>query len=616
MYAVARDLKLVLQQLIAEPDPVATEDLVVIEEHPDYPGELVFQTLGNPNAFYSRYRGWVSHYLVLSELFNLDSFITQLNHDGWHPVFGGSAEAILADLQRWREPLAVEGYDLHPFQQFSLRRAFETDFFFFNWATGAGKSFIAAVGAAELFRRDEVDLVIAATVSKSKENLRRFFAKAGLDAVVNDGTKAKRLRGYYEGHQVYVCNYEKLWVDNEAITDLTHGLRVLFVFDECHKIITDGKPNNARKAFDRLVHLTRPRVWPMSASVVNGNPLRFRDVFSLAHEHPHPLGSRGDFERRYANEVKTIPIKHANGRRFDLTVYDWNLNRLHEIRHRVSHTHAVRKTDPGVAQYFKGMATIVVAIQASREESRLTEFITDRAWEAYQREENMAPYYHLLRTVANIPTALMKTESAVVKELIRDEHWDLDKLMVAAGNGTKIEVLNEQLESIRDAGDKVLVFTHWTNLTLHLIEPLITVPHVTHFGTGQTNKESQAAQDRFQDDPDLTCFLTSDAGEHGLNMTAARYVIQFDPTYSYDDGMQRASRIDRSDSHLDGLTNYVYVTEGSVEERVWSINNARRIISAAVQGTEESISYGDAERERALRSEAENMAFLLFGDRM
>ena len=78
--------------------------------------------------------------------------------------------------------------------------------------------------------------------------------------------------------------------------------------------------------------------------------------------------------------------------------------------------------------------------------------------------------------------------------------------------------------------------------------------------------------------------------------------------------MQRASRIDRSDSHLDGLTNYVYVTEQSVEERVWQINQQRRIISGVVQGTQEVLSHG-VDAERARLSEAQNLAWLLFGER-
>jgi SNF2 family DNA or RNA helicase len=150
-----------------------------------------------------------------------------------------------------------------------------------------------------------------------------------------------------------------------------------------------------------------------------------------------------------------------------------------------------------------------------------------------------------------------------------------------------------------------------------LIKDAIEVPHVVHYGTGQTAQEAQQAQDRFKADPDITCFLTSDAGKEGLNMQCARTVIQLDPTYSYDDTYQRASRIHRADSHLDGLTNVVYVTEGSVEERVWKTNLAGRLINESIQGSVESLNFGSsltwADRERAQRSEAENLAWMIFG---
>jgi hypothetical protein len=62
-----------------------------------------------------------------------------------------------------------------------------------------------------------------------------------------------------------------------------------------------------------------------------------------------------------------------------------------------------------------------------------------------------------------------------------------------------------------------VVFCHWTNLGLLPLAKHIAVPHVVHYGTGQTNRESQEAQDRFKADPDITCFASSDAGTHGLN---------------------------------------------------------------------------------------------------
>lgn len=610
-FTVVEDLRGELEHRLDTKLPLDT--IIVVEEHPDYPGELVFQPFEGEDGFYSRYRSWISRYCVLSELFNLGAFVTQLTADGWEVIFGLTAQPILANYARWSQPLEIEGYHLHPFQQFSLQRAFETDFFFFNWSTGAGKSFACTAGARELFARGEIDRVIACTVSKSKIDLCRFFLNAGLDAVINDGTKVKRRKVYEEAHQAYIMNYEKLNFDRAQIEELVRDTRTLFIFDECHKIVTSEKQNLARQAFEKIIALTAPgsKIWPMSASVVNGNPLRFHDVFAIGQGWRNPLGSRGQFEQRYADSIKTIDIKTKTGRRFPLTVYDWNFGRLQEVRHRAAdRTQTARKTDPGVAPYFKGMATIVEPVQFSSEERAIEEAIKDRAWEAYQRGESLKPFYDLLRYVCNTPAALRHTTHEIVQQILQDANYRPSELPVVS---SKLEKLNDKLESIQEQGDKAVVFTHWTHLSLHLIKDEIAVPHVVHYGVGQSDRESQEAKERFQSDPAITCFLTSDAGSHGLNMQCARYVLQMEPTYSYDDGMQRASRIDRADSHLDGLTNYVFLVEDSVEERVWAVNNARREISAAVQGTEESFSHGDADRERALRSEAENMAWMMFG---
>jgi len=579
--------------------------VVVVESAPDFPGELLFQPFDNEQTFYLRYQDWISRYLVLNELSNLDAFVQQLTEDEHTVIFGPSADPILQNHERWRQPLEVgEGFTLHPYQSYALRRSFDQDYWFFNWSAGAGKSFCCALGAKKLFDGDEIDLVLAFTLSKLKIDLCRRFTAAGMDAVINDGGRPRRQKVYGENHQVFVANYEKAWVDEDSLSELIAGKRVLWIFDECHKIVAEGSPNKSRKALDRMIKSTQSRVWPMSASVVGGNPLRYRDVFSLdGKPRDNPLGTKADFVERYADKVSRFDVKTRTGGTFQVTSYDWNLNRLQEVRHRVGNrTQAVRKTDPGVREAFKGLQTVLEPVQFSEAEAHLTRIITEKAAAAHERGETLMPYYRLLRYACNTPAALTHTTDEIGLE-IAAEHPHLVRDVMC----TKLEMLNDKLESIREAGDKVVVFTHWTNLTLHLIRPKLTVPHVIHYGVGQSDKESQDAQDRFKADPDITCFLTSDAGSHGLNMQCARYVIQYEPLYSYDDAMQRASRIDRSDSHLDGLTNYVMVTEDSVEQRVWDIQQQRREISSAIQGTQEVLSY------KGGRGESESLAYLIFG---
>lgn len=932
---------------------VSAARIILVEEHPDYPGHLGLEPLDETarGLFYAQYSDWMSRHLILNELHLADTLTARLTADGYYVIWMPSTAAIRADIDRWSAPLHIEGYQFRPFQQFSLNRALERArtgatapdrFWFWNWSAGAGKSFCSGAAAKALFDSGDIDLVIACTLSKLKENLRRtFVAPAGLDAVVNDGPKPKRAKGYQAGHQVYVMNYEKLWHDEALIEPLVAGRRVLWVLDEalaldtpvltrdrgwqtvesvaagdwvpgskgwvevvrktdvwtdkpcyrvttqdggevvcsknhawtvcsgrdgdelltvntaelglmirlaesgwsrrpvriaipqgvefdhasldldpyvlgywlgdgvtgcptvvvgdedrealerelqsrgfttkrtgkvlyvsrpeanprngksfrasllgagvlndkhvprrylessreqrlellrglmdsdgycsargdaavytqrpgrlmddvehlvrslgyspqrrilprsgfdtntpahqltwlpvvgenpfslarkasrvravdrvaskkvvsvepvvevpvqclevdspdhlfavgktwvlthnCHKLITAAGQNKSRQALDRLTRMAHSIVWPMSATVVGGNPLRYRDVFSLdGHPTRNPLSTKTDFIARYADRVRDVPIMSKNGRQASFVVYDWNLDELQEVRHRVGdRTMAVRKTDPGVREQFKGIETLPVQVQPTPATTELLDLITNQARAANRAGEGLAPYYMLARIACINPEALRHSSSPEAAAIVA-AHPDL----IDAAHSAKIEVLNDLLDGIREAQDKAVVFCHWNDLGLIPLARHLRVPHVLHHGA-QTAVESQDAQDRFKADPDITAFCSSDAGTHGLNLQEARYVVNVDPTYSYDDLAQRNARIDRADSHLDGLTAYVLITEGSVEERVWETCQARRRLAATVQGTSEELSYGS---DRVSLNESANLAWLL-----
>jgi hypothetical protein len=593
--------------------------IILIEEHPHYPGYLLFEPLDETarGMFYAQYHDWMSRHLILNELHLAHRFADLLTDDGYHVFWTPSTVHIQSDINRWSTPLDIEGYTFRPFQTFSLNRALERSrqgttngdrFYFWNWSAGAGKSFTSGAAAKALLDSGDIDLVIACTLSKLKENLRRtFVTPAGLDAIITDGTKAKRLRLYNEPHQVYVMNYEKLWHDEEQIAALVAQRRVLWILDEGHKLITDNGQNKSRQALDRLTQTCDATIWPMSATVVGGNPLRFRDVFSLDGKPArNPLSTKTDFIARYADRVKEIPLRSRTGVAFSFTTYDWNLQNLQDVRHRVGdRTMAVRKTDPGVREQFKGIETLPTIVQATPATRELLDLITTRARAANRRGESLVSHYLMARIACINPAALRHSTVPEAADILRERPDLLD-----AAHSAKIEILNALLDEIREAQDKAVVFCHWTELGLLQLAPHLTVPHVLHYGTGQSAKESQDAQDRFKADPDITAFCSSDAGTHGLNLQEARYVINVDPTYSYDDLAQRNARIDRADSHLDGLTAYVLITEDSVEERVWEVCESRRLLAAAVQGTQEELSYGD----HAGRDESQSLEWLLFGE--
>ena len=597
MYALEHDLDAVL----AGCEPAS---LCVVEEAPGFPGQLVFQTV-DQQGFYARYRDWVSRYGVLNEVYMLSPFVDELRADGWAPVFLPSCGPVLESISRWSEPLDVDGLTvpggggLYPYQSFTLRRALERagddGYWFFGWGTGAGKSLAAAAGAQELVNRGRVDVVVAFTLRKLRTNLCRYMrSTTNLNAVVCEGTPAKRKAMWGDPDvQVYVTNYDKAYFDREHLSALFAARRPLLVLDEVQKVLTDGKRTRAREHLDALVAgASDPVVWPMSASVVSANPLRYRDVFSLAAGSAAPLGSKKDFEARYASERREVRINTRKGHSFTVVEYDWDVGKLQEVRHRVAdRAQHVRKTDPGVRDNFRGMQTVVVPVQLSDEDRELYDAVAARARDAKEAGEGVANHFRLMRYICNTPEALLHTEDAFGAELALRF-----PALVTSDNSAKMEMFLDQAEGIRDAGDKAVVFTQWTNLSLFLISRQLDkrgIRHVKHYGVGMTDRQAQAAQDEFKSDPSITVFLSSDAGAYGLNMQEARYVVSYECPYSYDTLMQRGERINRADSYLDGLTSYVYVTDDTVEERIWQVNNRRRELASATLGTTESLSYGD-----------------------
>lgn len=594
---------------------ISPTNSVIVEPHPEFAGELVFQTV-DPQGFYSAYRDWVSRYCVLNELFNLSKFVEQLESDGWSVYFARSCEPTLESYQKWLQPVHIAGFKLspYPFQSFGLNRALErsqdsTDtgrMYFAGWCCGAGKSVFAAAGAQELINRNEVTLVVAFTLQKLKKNLCKFFNDTTeLNAVVVDGS-ADRRRKIYAGdcHEVLVLNYDKAWADLEILKELVSRHDTLFILDECQKLLTDGRKNRSRKAFDEIVKAAqKSTVWPMSATVVNHSPLKYRDVFNLAGGRKNPLGTKQDFEDRYAENKRRFKIQTKNGGSFETIFYDWSLGKLQEVRHRVSdRTQSVRKTDPAIRDNFKGLQNIVVPVQMSAEDRKIYDAIVEEAAAAKEREESLATYYRLLRYVCNNPESLSKTDDPVGQS-IADRYAPTSKYC------SKLELFLEQVESLQDSEEQVVVFTQWTNLSLFFLRNELAqrkIKHVVHYGVGQSDRESQMAQEVFKSDPECTVFLSSDAGAYGLNFQNARYVINYEAPYSYDVLMQRNSRIDRADSYLDGLTAYVYITENSVEERIWDVNNARRELASATLGTAEVLSYGK-------ETEPSTLDYLIFG---
>jgi superfamily II DNA or RNA helicase len=152
------------------------------------------------------------------------------------------------------------------------------------------------------------------------------------------------------------------------------------------------------------------------------------------------------------------------------------------------------------------------------------------------------------------------------------------------GSG-KFEALFDLLDPLLAEGHKVLLFSQFVEC-LKLIEAEFerrAIPY--HMLTGQTTRRERVVT-AFADDPRPCVFLLSlRAGGLGLNLTAASYVILFDPWWN---PAIEAQAIDRT--HRIGQTRtviaYRLLTEGTVEERIWELQQRKSALAKDLLGEE------------------------------
>lgn len=498
---------------------------------------------------------------------------------------------------------------LYPFQIEALEKAFcEPSFLYFNHDTGCGKSVVAVAGCQELIvNKEEFDLAIIFTLRLNKKNFVRTFERmTTLRAKNIEGSKERR-KNHYEKNDfnVLVMNYEKAHFDFDELSALIQNKRVLFVLDEVQKILV---PNRSSKALKELIKVPCvAALWPMSASIIENDPWRYWRCFGLAKT--NPLGTQSDFKKRYVE--KTIQRNYGFRKEY---IDVWDINALQAIPERVdSWTHVVRKNDPKVSKYFKDTQLIVENIELSTEDRELYDIIRETIKADYDELSHLAKisYYQTLRLICNTSEALNVTSNKVAT-FLRDQG-----LTFSSETSAKFEAVIEKIDEIRSQGSKVVVFTHWVDLCLKPFSQELTrhgIRHVVHYGAGMTAAEAQKAQDDFKKDKDITVFLSSDAGSHGLSFQEAAYVIHIEAPHSYDVLMQRSDRIDRIDSYHELLTTYVFLTEGTVEQQIWAINDERRRLSSVIQGTNQSLGRVEILPTDESKLTDKNLKYLLFGD--
>ena len=149
----------------------------------------------------------------------------------------------------------------------------------------------------------------------------------------------------------------------------------------------------------------------------------------------------------------------------------------------------------------------------------------------------------------------------------------------------KSEALLEQLEPLMEEGQKVLVFSQFVQM-LDLLRPALTERQwPIYYLAGQTENRGELVQN-FQTAEGPAIFLISlKAGGFGLNLTAASYVVLFDPWWNpavENQAIDRTHRIGQSSK----VIAYRLLIKNSIEEKIRELQKKKKALMQDVLGEE------------------------------
>jgi superfamily II DNA or RNA helicase len=222
-------------------------------------------------------------------------------------------------------------------------------------------------------------------------------------------------------------------------------------------------------------------------------------------------------------------------------------------------------------------------LPARSEEAMLCEMSADQ--ERLYKEE-LARAQHLLLTSSSFEV-LTRKRFAVLQALTRLRqiccHPQLANPENHEAESAKLTATLELVEELHAEGHKVLIFSQFVSM-LEILRDRLTEMSVPYYWlTGSTQNRSEVV-DQFQQDRDACVFLLSlKAGGSGLNLTAASYVILYDPWWN---PAVEAQAIDRA--HRIGQTQpvmaYRMITKNSIEEKIMMLQQKKQLMSANILG--------------------------------
>ncbi len=151
----------------------------------------------------------------------------------------------------------------------------------------------------------------------------------------------------------------------------------------------------------------------------------------------------------------------------------------------------------------------------------------------------------------------------------------------------KFNALTEMIEEIISEDHKVLIFSQFVKM-LQIIRRHFDGQNIPYSYLDGSTKDRQTPVDEFQENPNIRIFLISlKAGGIGLNLTAADYVVHYDPWWNPAVEMQATDRAYRI-GQTRKVFAYKLISKDSVEEKIIRLQAKKVNLVKSLISTEES----------------------------
>ena len=156
-----------------------------------------------------------------------------------------------------------------------------------------------------------------------------------------------------------------------------------------------------------------------------------------------------------------------------------------------------------------------------------------------------------------------------------------------SSDSTKLERLLEDLETLFEEGRKVLIYSQFSSM-LKLVAAAFRERAWEFCYLDGTTKDREGEVDRFQKSPTTKAFLISlKAGGVGLNLTAADYVMIYDPWWNEAAEQQAINRAHRIGRHETVFAKR-YILAESIEEKMLKLKSQKKMLAEDLLSEEAS----------------------------